>query len=219
MEIFLLTVILLLLLYIAWLHIKLIKRDIRADSLIKQIAGPNKSDRIGEIRDERIFDENIIKFIFESEKETRVYLHYTKLRTDAENIINEGFRFVESFYRTAFHVTNDKLDLMIKHNSKKYFGDYAVVICIANKIIKHYIDQITKAGLKNCNYENILTEKPPEKNENTETIYTLPSKYIKGVINHRTGEIIKNPDFDPGYSSPWFDENIKNLKAAKNFNA
>jgi len=165
-----------------------------------------------ELRSEKILDEDVMKFMLEYEDRAKIYLHYTKFKSDAENILKEGFRFAESFYKTAFSVTSDRLDLLVKHNGKRYYGDYVIVICISDRIIKYYNDEIAKAGIKNCNYENILTERPPEKNDNADTVYVLPSKYIKGIINHRTGEIIKNPDFDPDYSSPWFEINIEKMK-------
>jgi len=213
MEIFLLIVILLLAIYIAYLHTKLIKRDIQFETLLKKTAFPKEVSNFDELRNEKIFDDDVLKFILEYENRAKIYLHYTKFRSDAENILKEGFRFAESFYKTAFSVTSDRLDLLIKHNSKRYYGDYVVVICISDKIIKYYNDEIAKAGIKNCHYENILTERPPEKNDNADTVYVLPAKYIKGIINHRTGEIIKNPDFDPDYSSPWFELNIEKLKS------
>ncbi len=212
MEIILLTVIFLMAVYIAYLHVKLIKRDLRTDSLIKQLTGTGFAGRFSDFTSDRIFDENILKFILENEKEAKIYLHYTRLRETAENILREGFLFAESLYKTAFTVTSDRLDLMVKHNSKKYFGDYVVVICIADRIIRFYNSEIIKYGLKNCNFENIITEKPPEKNENAETVYILPSKYIKGIVNYTTGEIIRNNNFDPYYSSPLYEANLNDLR-------
>ncbi|HOK26143.1 MAG TPA: hypothetical protein P5320_02615 [Bacteroidales bacterium] len=212
MEIFLLIVILILAGYIAYLHTKLIKRDLQFESLLKKMVVSESPAKYDELRSEKILDEDVMKFMLEYEDRAKIYLHYTKFKSDAENILKEGFRFAESFYKTAFSVTSDRLDLLVKHNSKRYYGDYVIVICISDRIIKYYNDEIAKAGIKNCNYENILTERPPEKNDNADTVYVLPSKYIKGIINHRTGEIIKNPDFDPDYSSPWFEINIEKMK-------
>jgi len=212
MEIFLLIVILILAGYIAYLHTKLIKRDLQFESLLKKMVVSESPTKYDELRSEKILDEDVMKFMLEYEDRAKIYLHYTKFKSDAENILKEGFRFAESFYKTAFSVTSDRLDLLVKHNSKRYYGDYVIVICISDRIIKYYNDEIAKAGIKNCNYENILTERPPEKNDNADTVYVLPSKYIKGIINHRTGEIIKNPDFDPDYSSPWFEINIEKMK-------
>jgi len=108
-------------------------------------------------------------------------------------------------------VTRDRLELIVKHNSKKYFGEFVVVICIAETIIRFYNDEILKAGVKNCHFENILTERPPDKNDNADTIYILPPKYIKGFINYSTGEIFSNPVYNYNYTSPWFSINLSKL--------
>jgi len=211
-QLYLLILVILLAGYIVFLHIKLVKRDIRIENLLRQIENPAQAIQIEEIRSEKLFSPELMNFIFEYENKAKIYLHYTKFKNDAENIIKEGFRFADSFYKTAFPVTKDKLDLFIKHNSKKFFGDYVVVICISNEIVNYYNNEIVKAGLKNCRYETILTEKPSEKNDNSDNVYILPSKYIKGVFNHRTGETVVNPEFDPDYSSPWFITNLERIK-------
>ena len=59
--------------------------------------------------------------------------------------------------------------------------------------------------------ENILTEKPPVKNENSDQVFILPTQFIKGVVNFRTGEILRNENFNPGFVSPGFSKNIEML--------
>jgi hypothetical protein len=51
------------------------------------------------------------------------------------------------------------------------------------------------------------------KNDNYDLVYQLSSQFIKGYINHRTGEIVKNPGFDPFYNSANFLRNIDLLKS------
>jgi hypothetical protein len=114
-------------------------------------------------------------------------------------------------------ITNDKLDLIIKHNNRKYYGNFIVIISISNKIILKYSLEARKAGINSFNIENILTEEPTQRNENSDLVFILPNKFIKGYINHITGEIINNPDFNPEYSSTAFDENIKRMKDNSHF--
>ncbi len=211
MEIFLLVVITILAAYIVFLHIKLSKRDILLEKLIGKRPGLNISKEDSTLAEEKILDEKVLDFIFSDIPEARVYLHYTRRKEDAENILREGFRFADSFYKTAFQVTRDRLELIVKHNSKKYFGNFVVVICIAENIIKFYNDEILKAGVKNCHFENILTERPPDKNDNADTIYILPPKYVKGFLNYSTGEIFSNPGYNYNYTSPWFSINLNKL--------
>ncbi len=74
-----------------------------------------------------------------------------------------------------------------------------------------YSEEVQRAGIKSFSFENILSEKLPVKNENGDLIFRLPSQFIKGIVNHRTGDIIKNPNFNPEYNSPAFESNIQSL--------
>jgi hypothetical protein len=151
-------------------------------------------------------------FLLEDEKNSKIYIHYTKDEADARNIIREGFRFADSFYKTALPVTHDRLDLLIKHNGRKSFGNYMVIICISEKIFHHYSGELDKKGLKGVAVENVLTVAPPFRNENADIIYQLSNKFIKGYINHQTGEIISNPDYNPLYDSALFVQNLELFK-------
>jgi hypothetical protein len=132
----------------------------------------------------------------------------------AKSIIREGFRYADSFYKTALPVTSDRLDLLVKHNTRKSFGNYLIILCLSDKIVDYYSSELDRHGLKGLAVENILTENPSSRNENADTVYLLPNYYVKGYINHQTGEIVSNPDFKPSYDSPAFSRNIELLKSA-----
>jgi hypothetical protein len=217
-----------LIIYIIFLHMQMVKKNVFIDSTVKRLTGIDKDWKMDELVkfldeiknlinyssffNDKLFEENTLSYIFGNVSDSKIYIHYTKDEADAKSIIANGFRFADTFYKTALPISNDKLDLIIKHNSRKYFGDYLIIICISNKIINSYSSELEKAGINNYFIENILTEKPPVKNENSDFVFLLPGQFIKGYINHRTGDIINNPDFDPGYSSPGFMNNIKMMK-------
>jgi hypothetical protein len=220
--------------YIIFLHIQLVKKNILIESIARKVSGIERALKPDELKkfinelhnfnirtsltDDKLFEDKLLSFIIDNEANKRTYIHYTMDEKIALNILGEGFRFADSFYKTALPVSNDRLDLLIKHNNKKSYGDYIIVICIANDIVKFYSDEIENAGIKDYSYENILTETPPSRNENSEIIYLLPSQYIKGYINYRTGKVISNPVFDPAFTSPGFTENIKRIKTANQLN-
>lgn len=227
-ELILLLIIAALLAYIIWLQIQLVKKNHFIETTVKKLSLIEESRSMEEMMSfleeiqkiavynsffkDKFPDENSRKFILEEEKQHKVFMHYTKDEKDAHNIIENGFLFADSFYRTALQVTGDKLDFRIKHNSRKFFGDYIVIISVAGNIINHYTEALKKAGVTSFSFENVLTEIPPVKNDNGDLIFTLPTQFIKGIINHRTGDIIKNPNFNPTYNSPAFEANIKSLK-------
>jgi hypothetical protein len=214
--------------YIIFLHIQLAKKDIFIESTVRRLSGIEKSRSMEEMMvflqeiqkssryssffTDKLLDDSTIKFILGNDKDQRIYMHYTKDEDDAKSILQDGFKFADSFYKTALPVSKDKLDMTIKHNSRKFFGEYIIIISISDDIVNYYSMELEKAGIKNYLFENILTEAPPVRNENSDLIYQLASQFIKGYINHRTGKIVNNPGFDPWYNSQNFMKNIDLLK-------
>lgn len=227
-QVVLLSVIIVLLIYIIILNIQLSKKNIFIESTVKKLSGIEKSRSMEEMMEllkdiqrlsqyssyfkDKLLEEDSMKFILDNDIDTQVFMHYTKEESDAKNIIKEGFRFTESFYKTALPITKDKLDITIKHHSRKFYGEFLIIICIANDIVNFYSMELEKAGIKSYSYENILTEITPSPNDNSDIVFQLPHQFIKGYVNHRTGEIVKNKEFDPWYNSPSFMKNIEVLR-------
>ncbi len=214
--------------YIIFLHIQLTKRNVFIETTVRKLSGSEKPRDMDEMISflkelqklsqyssqpaDKLLEEKSINFIMENEKDMMIYMHYTRNEEDAESILKEGFRFADSFYKTALPVSKDKLDIKIHHNSRKYYGDLVILICISKDIANFYSMELEKAGIKDLSFENILTESPPSRNDNSDLIYVLPHQFIKGYINHKTGDIFENTDFDPLFNSPAFMQNIENLK-------
>jgi hypothetical protein len=229
-EILIVVTIAVLLGYIIFLHIQLAKKNIFIESTVKRLSGIEKSWSADEMMKflleirkvrhydsfftDKLFEDKPLAFLLENAKEDKVFIHYTKNENDAKSILKEGFRFADSFYKTALPVSNDKLDLLIKHNGRKSFGDYVVVISFSDKVFDHYSSELDRYGLKAYSVENVLTDVQPFKNENDDDIiYQLSNRYVKGYINHQSGEITKNPDYNPAYDSSEFEKNLEFLKS------
>ncbi|HOO99776.1 MAG TPA: hypothetical protein PK766_09460 [Bacteroidales bacterium] len=227
-QIFLLVIIIALLGYIIYLHIRLARKNIFIEStlknlpglrsgltsndILKLIRGLNESGINKHLFSDRLFEEKPLDFIVGNLKDEKVFIHYTRYEGDARNIIKEGFMFSDSFYKTALPVSNDRLDLLIKHNNKKTFGDFLVILAFSNKLFNHYSSEIIKRGLKEVSVENVLTESTPLSSENSDVVYILSNKFVKGYINHLTGEIIMNPEFNPSYNPAVFRKNLERLQ-------
>jgi hypothetical protein len=232
MENFYLLVIAGLIAYIIFLHISMVRKNIFIESTLRRLSGTDKKWKMDEMMkfleeikklsfytsffNDKLFDDDSLNFIFENIRDSKIYIHYTKDEADVKNILSNGFKFADTFYKTALPISDDKLDLIVKHNSRRYFGDYLVLICISNKIINNYSSELFKAGVSNFFIENILTETPPTRNENSDLVFLLPKQFIKGYINHRTGEIVKNMNFNPEYSSSGFRINVDNIINSNN---
>ncbi|HLN20960.1 MAG TPA: hypothetical protein VK213_07710 [Bacteroidales bacterium] len=224
----LLFVIAFLLIWLVFLSYRLSQKNLFIETTLKKLSAIEKKGNmeellnfIGELqssglygsyfRDKLFSQKEALDFIHDSES-SRVYIHYTREENDAARIMNDGFRFVESFHRTALHVTKDNLDLKMKHNERKLFGDFLVVISISEKIVHYYTGLLMAQNIRHCSFENILTEAPPVKNENSDLVFQLSPRYIKGYINYKTGKIISNPLFNPSFDSPLFVKNLEHIK-------
>jgi len=216
----LLSIILLLVGYIVFLQFKNRKMQSRIDSLIYDGNRENLLKSIEEldilklkkkITGHQFLNEDVESFIFENEKESEIFLHYTKQEEIAKKIVSEGFKFSHSFHKTAENICNDKVDLLYKHHRHKHFGKYVVVISIDKKIYNFYMNETHK--LSNALLvEQVLTEIPSYLDENQEIIYTLSNFYVKGYFNYETGKTITNPLFNSRYDSIKFRENIELFK-------
>jgi len=220
-------IILILFAYIAFLHYQLNRKNLFIESMVEKYTRLEKDwnkESLAEVlkklqlytpesqlKQSKLFDEEIQKFIIEDEKNLNIFIHYTKEQQVAEKINSLGFKFVDTFYKTAEPVTNDKLDLIYKHYLHKHYGKYVVLICIAKKVYDHYLDEISKVK-KVISVEQILSEKSPMLNENLDEVYLLAKQYVKGYIDSETGEIFRNPSFNPHYDSSTFQKNLELLK-------
>ena len=176
-QIVLICIIVLLLGYIIFIHIQMTKKDLFIESTVRRLSGIEKNRNMDEMMvfldelrklakyseyfTEKILEDNTIDFIIKNEKDTVAFMHYTKEEEVAKSIIKNGFKFVNSFYKTALPVSSDRLDIIIKHNSRKYYGEFLILICISNDIANFYSLELEKAGIKDFSYENILTKIPP----------------------------------------------------------
>lgn len=223
-----LPVIFLLMLYIAYLQYQLGKNRDLYNSFLKKVLHIEKFGSKEEIKKliknwqffnfnfqipkDKILDEDIVNYIFENEDNTVLFMHYTKDLEVTENILKEGFKFKNSFYKTAESIYQDKIDFVYKHSRHKQFGKYAVVISISKKIYNGYSEEINNLSDSDLLIENILTETKVVLDENEDKIYVLPPQFIKGYINYEEGIIFNNPAFNSEYDSVKFKENIHALK-------
>jgi len=212
-----------LLLYILYLHLKLVKKDSIISSYLerlqsktadwKKAEAPNNFDNFNKKSSkDKFLNEDIYSFLFGDNDDVKIYLHYTRTERIAKDILGEGFKFVNSFYKTAELVFNDKLYLVHRHNEHKQYGEYVIVISISKKTFNHYTQELSKLQAKNIAVEQILTEVLPYIDENSEEVYTCPKQFIKGYFNYVNGTIVFNQNYNPNYSSAKFDKNLTIIK-------
>lgn len=222
-----LIIILILFIYIAFLHYQLMKKNLFLKSIVDKLSRLDKSwnkdtiisflkklQHIGAesmMKEDKILQGKLLDYLIEN-KNCRTFVHYTKGKETAQGIINEGFRFAISFHKTAETISSDQIDLIYKHNLRKYFGNYIIVICISKKVYQFYENELKKIDQTNMNVEQVLTESNSELDENQDELYTLPRQFVKGYLNYESGEIVNNPDFNPDYDTQFFKKNLQKVK-------
>jgi hypothetical protein len=213
--------------YVVYLHIKLRRKDNRIDSLLKQqLSLQNFSSReeidflINKLKSfpyesllkpNKLLDREVQNFMFSNLDNEEVFVHYTRDQEIADTICREGFRFADSFYKTAEPVTNDRLDLIYKYNLRKQFGSIIVVLAFSKDIYNKYTQIISNVRTV-VNVEQIFSTLLPELNDNMDEVYLLPAQFVKGYINIVTGEIVPNLNYKPTFDSPQFEKNIRELQ-------
>jgi len=161
---------------------------------------------------DKFFNDNILNYIFIDTKDKKLFLHYTQEKTIADKVLKEGFQFRYSFYKTAYKITLDRLDLIYKHSRSKYFGKNVLILSISTKIYNYYTEELKKISPPEAFVEQILTEVLPFHDENNDVVYALSNKFVKGYFNYETGEMTDNPEFNPNYDSDIFKKNLARLK-------
>jgi hypothetical protein len=161
---------------------------------------------------DKFLDQSVLDFIFEDHENRKIYLHYTREQEVADQILQQGFHFRYSFYKTADRIINDKLDLIYKHSRNKPYGAFVIVIAIGKDIFWKYSEALKSLRKSDVVLEQLLTEMPPFIDEDSDPVYTLVPRFVKGHINYETGVVVKNPEFDPNYDSPAFKQNLENLQ-------
>jgi len=173
----------------------------------REIIGENEHSIL--IKDDFFFNNSIQKFIFENDKDTIIFLHYTHKESIAKNILLTGLEFAYAFDKTATKVKNNPVDLSYNHYVRKQFGKNIIIVSISKKLYQRYLDKINQSDASNLRVEEILTEKAIFMNEESEKVYTLHHKYIKGYVNYKSNKIVKNPEFNPFFDSKEFLKNIE----------
>jgi hypothetical protein len=224
----LLVVLILILCYIAYLHIQISKTKMFLNSLVDAMHRIDKSwqrddifkflrklentELSGLVAKDHIFDHDVMRYIFENESQMKLFLHYTREKHNADAIVKDGFRFTDSFHATAENIFSDKVDFVYKHNIRKHFGKYVIVLAISKNTFDHYTNLLRQIDRHDYMTEHVLAKKFSMQ-AFPNVGYLIPIQFVKGYIDIETGLIVSNKYFDPNYRSPLFDENIQIIKA------
>lgn len=137
------------------------------------------------------------------------YLHNTAKEAIAQNIMREGFRFEKYLENSTDLVSgSDLVELRYFIQTRKSYGLFTVVLCIAHDIVHKYSDRLEGSGY---HYTEALTLHEPTLSSDDELTFTLPPQFTKGYLDQKKGKIITNPKFNPYFDSPVFGQNVDKL--------
>jgi len=155
--------------------------------------------------------ENIRNFLFPGDEEVEMYSHRTSSKEIADKIIEEGFKYYDSFQKTTDEIINDMVYIRYWDTLRKQYGEYIVVIAINKDLLRKIQKDIHPKYEAQQVLSITLTE--VEDNNSDDMRFLFPRQYIKGYIERNTGEITTNSAYNPSYTPPNIDEVIKQLNA------
>lgn len=149
---------------------------------------------INKVDSQDILIQKIINYSKEDYNKSFMYMHLTPTKTIANKILDEGFKYHESLYKTSQELLPDLIDLRYKLMLYKQYGKYLVIIAIP-KNLYDYINKRIIASKRNLLVEMVLSSEIDEDDFN----YILNPTFIKGYIDIEKREIINNKKYLAGY--------------------
>jgi len=143
-------------------------------------------------------------FINDNPIDSRVFMHFTRDRTIADSILENGFKFADCFYKTTQEFTLNKVDLNYKFHLYKDYGTYLIVFSIPKDLFENSpFDE--KLDTKISLIENGFCDEIEDDYFN----YILPAIFINGYFDLQKNSIIRNEKFMKGFDLAIFKTRIK----------
>jgi len=161
-----------------------------------------------EPRIESLTDE-LSTFILPENDRIEMFSHRTFSQEVADKILEEGFKFRDSFQKTTDQIINDLVYIRYWDGLRKHYGPYIVIIAFSKSVYTKITDKLNSKFEIQQALSTITDTGTDEDLE--DCMYLLPKQYVKGYINRENGEMSKNDDFNPDYIPPYLDEQIDYL--------
>jgi len=142
-------------------------------------------------------------FIYKKGEALKTFIHYTEDEEVAKYILKDGFKFQDSFHKTAEFLDDEwNLDAY-NHYRQKCYGDNIIIIKIPQIIYDNIRGFYKELGLGRIPpIETLLSEKISETldEDQQDLTHKLYPRFIKGYANYVKDIIVENPLFKPDLS-------------------
>ncbi len=162
----------------------------------------------------KYFDDKFYKLLEMPKGNFLRFLHHTTSDNIAQKIIQGGFRYYDSFYKTTDEIIVDEVYLNYWFQLRRAYGSIAVVIIIDEKVLDKVNNLIKQKEASLVDNFAVLSEIRPEEFED-DYLFTLSHYYIRGYYNINQNEVVYNRTFNPSFFDTKFRENIEFLKKIK----
>lgn len=137
------------------------------------------------------------------------FLHNTKSRETAEQILKEGFEFQSHLDYTSDVVSAlDPVTIKYFTIVRQAYGNYTMIIQIGKSLIEEYSEHLEDLP---HHFSEALTVKEPYLGSEEDLIYCLAPNFVKGYVDSQTAEFHPNPVFNASLKLPLFTENLKKI--------
>ncbi|MDA3890147.1 MAG: hypothetical protein PF517_00630 [Salinivirgaceae bacterium] len=145
----------------------------------------------------------------ETDQNVITFLHNTKTKESANNIIEKGFKF-QSHLDYTTDVVSPKDPVTVKYFTivRQAYGEFTIIMQISKSLIESYSELLEDIS---HHFSEILSINKPYLGPEDDLIYCLAPHFIKGYVEAEMGNFIQNPNFNPSLKIPIFDENLKKI--------
>jgi hypothetical protein len=138
---------------------------------------------------------SISEYIGRESQNYYTFLHATFQIETANAILQEGFKYEDSLYKTTHMVSADPVDIKYKVHLVRQHGNFIVLLCVPKELHDFTVLQISDNRI-NLQAESILSS--PVKDD--EMKFLLPAQFVRSYINLVTAEQTENVLFMQEYS-------------------
>jgi hypothetical protein len=142
---------------------------------------------------------DFLAVILNDYKDCYVFLHNTREEEVAVKILNEGFIFENQLPHSTDRVNpGEPIEITYFLFQRKDYGTHTIIIAIPKVIYEFYLEYslVFEIGI-----EEVLSISKPYVSDNDEMVYTISPKHIPGYFNTKTGDLIRNKNYDPSYNT------------------